>query len=171
MSAIDIALVVLLLLCALRGSWRGLFREAFGFAALIGGLLAALRGAEPAAAWLGTVLPVADANPTAVLGVGFVGVFLVVSTLINLLGVAADQVLGRGALRIPSRMVGALFAVAKGAAVAGCALLFLQLFPVIKGLDRKILDSRLTRPLVSAAEATLRSEWHSGPAQGADRPA
>jgi hypothetical protein len=103
MSAIDIALVVLLLLCALRGSWRGLFREAFGFAALIGGLLAALRGAEPAAAWLGTVLPVADVNPTAVLGVAFVGVFLVVSTLINLLGVAADQVLGRGALRIPSR--------------------------------------------------------------------
>ena len=171
MNAIDIGLVVVLLLCALRGSWRGLFREVFGFVALLGGLLAALRAAEPTAAWIGTVAPVADINPTAVLGAAFVGVFLVVSTFINLLGVASDQVFGRGALRIPSRVIGALFAAAKGAAVAACALLFLQLFPVVKGLDRKILDSRLARPLVSAAEATLRSEWHSGAAPGADRPA
>jgi uncharacterized membrane protein required for colicin V production len=171
MNAIDIALVVLLLLCALRGSWRGIFREGFGFAALLVGLLAALRAAEPTAAWIGTIAPVADVNPTAVLGAAFVGVFLVVSTLINLFGVAADLVFGRGALRLPSRAVGALFGVGKGAAVAACALLFLQLFPVIKGLDRKILDSRLARPLVSAAEATLRSEWHSGAPSGADRPA
>ncbi|MBX3026519.1 CvpA family protein [bacterium] len=171
MNAIDIGLVVVLLLCALRGSWRGLFRESFGFAALIGGLLAALRCAEPAAAWLGTVAPVADVNPTAVLGAAFVGVFLVASTIINLVGVATDQVLGRGALRIPSRIVGALFAAAKGAAVIACGLLFLQLFPVVKGLDRLILDSRLARPLVSAAEKALRSEWHGGAAPGADRPA
>jgi membrane protein required for colicin V production len=171
MNAIDIGLIAVLLLCALRGSWRGFFREAFGFVALIGGLLAALRFADAAAAWLGTVAPVTDVNPVAVLGAAFVGVFLVVSTVINLLGVAMDQVFGRGALRIPSRVTGAVFAAAKGAAVAACALLFLQLFPVVKGLDRKILDSRLARPLVSAAEATLRSEWHSGPAQGADRPA
>ena len=171
MNVVDIALVVLLLLCALRGSWRGVFRESFGFAALLGGLLAALRGAEQAAAWLGTVAPVADVNPTAVLGIAFVGVFLAVSTLINLCGVAADQVFGRGALRIPSRLLGALFAAGKGAAVAGAALLFLQLFPVIKGLDRTILDSRIGRPLVSVTEATLRAEWRGGAAPGADRPA
>lgn len=171
MNAIDIGLVVVLLLCALRGSWRGLFREVFGFAALLGGLLAALRAAGPAAAWLGSVAPVADLNPTAVLGAGFVGVFLVVSAAVNLVGVAADQVFGRGALRIPSRAIGALFAAGKGAAVAACALLFLQLFPVVKGLDRTILDSRLARPLVSAAEATLRSEWRGEAAPGADRPA
>lgn len=171
MNAIDIGLVVVLLLCALRGSWRGLFREVFGFVALIGGLIAGLRFAEPAAAWLGTVAPVAEVNPTAVLGIAFVCVFLVVSTVINLVGVAMDQVLGRGALRIPSRIVGALFAAAKGAAVAACALLFLQLFPVVNGLDRRILDSRLARPLVAAAEKTLRSEWRGGAAPGADRPA
>ena len=44
MNGIDVALVVLLLLCGLRGSWRGFFRESFGFAALLLGLLAALRG-------------------------------------------------------------------------------------------------------------------------------
>lgn len=171
MNAIDIGLIVVLLLCALRGSWRGLFREVFGFAALLGGLLAGLRFAAPAAAWLGTVAPVAEVNATAVLGIAFVGVFLVVSTVLNLVGLAMDQVLGRGPLRIPSRIIGALFAAAKGAAVAACALLFLQLFPVVKGLDRTILDSRLGRPLVAAAEKTLRSEWHGGAAPGADRPA
>jgi uncharacterized membrane protein required for colicin V production len=170
MNVVDIALVVLLLLCALRGAWRGVFRESFGFAGLLGGLLAALRGAEPAAAWLGGMLPVADVNPTAMLGIAFVGVFLAVSALINLCGVAADQVLGRGALRIPSRLAGALFAAGKGAAVAAVTLLFLQLFPVVKGLDRTILDSRLGRPLVSVAEAALRAEWR-GSAPGADRPA
>ena len=56
-------------------------------------------------------------------------------------------------------------------AVAGAALLFLQLFPVIKGLDRTILDSRFGRPLVSVTEATLRAEWRGGAALGADRPA
>jgi uncharacterized membrane protein required for colicin V production len=171
MNAVDIALVVLLLLCALRGSWRGVFRESFGFAALLGGLLAALRHAAPAAAWLGTVAPLATVNPTAVLGIAFVGVFLVVSTLLNLCGVAADQVFGRGALRIPSRLAGALFAAGKGAAVAACALLFLQLFPIVKGLDRTILDSRLAHPLVSVAEATLRAEWRDGTPAAADRPA
>lgn len=171
MNAIDIALVVLLLLCALRGSWRGIFRESFGFAGLLLGLLAALRGAGAAAAWLGAQLPLADLNPTAVLGIAFVAVFLAVSTVINLVGLAADQVLGRGPLRIPSRLAGALFAAGKGAAVAACLLLFLQLFPVVKGLDRTIADSRFGRPLVAAAESTLRAEWRDGAAAPADQPA
>jgi uncharacterized membrane protein required for colicin V production len=166
MNALDVALVVLLLVCGLRGSWRGVFRESFGFAALIIGLWAALRCADAGSVWLGARLPAADLNPMALLGAAFVGVFLLVSTVINLVGVACDQVLGRGPLRIPSRVAGALFALGKGAAVAAFALLFLQLFPVIKGLDRTILDSRIARPLVSGAEAALRSGWreHAGAA-------
>jgi len=168
MNAIDVALVVLLLVCALRGSWRGVFRESFGFAALLIGIWAALRFAESGAAWLGGRLPTADLNQTALLGAAFVAIFLFVSALISLLGVAADQVLGRGALRIPSRVAGALFALGKGAAVAAFVLLFLQLFPVVKGLDRQILDSRIARPLVAGAAAALRSGWRD-PAGAADR--
>lgn len=168
MNLIDVALVVLLLVCGLRGSWRGVFRESFGFAALLIGLWAALRFADAGAAWLGERVPTADLNPTALLGAAFVAVFLVVSALINLLGVACDQIFGRGPLRIPSRIAGALFALAKGAAVAALALLFLQLFPVVKGLDRQILDSRIARPLVSGAQAALRSGWRDS-AGAADR--
>ena len=43
MSGIDAALAVLLLLCALRGFWRGFLRECFGFAGLALGLVVAMR--------------------------------------------------------------------------------------------------------------------------------
>jgi uncharacterized membrane protein required for colicin V production len=170
MNAIDVALVILLLLCGLRGSWRGLFRESFGFAALLIGIWAALHGAEAGAAWLSGRLPGVETNPAALLGIAFVVTFLLAGTLVNLIGVACDQVFGRGVLRLPSRIGGAAFAVAKGAAIAAFALLFLQLFPIVKGLDRQILDSRIAHPLVSSAEAALRSGWHDATAT-ADRQA
>jgi hypothetical protein len=87
----------------------------------------------------------------------------------SLLGIACDQVLGRGPLRLPSRAAGAVFAAGKGAAIAALALLFLQLFPLVRGLDRQILDSRLGRPLVARAEQVLRAGWRDGAAPPADR--
>jgi uncharacterized membrane protein required for colicin V production len=169
MNGIDVALVVLLLLCALRGSWRGIFRESFGFAALLLGLFAALRGADAVAARLSEYPLAADLSASAVLGVAFVGIFLVVSTLVNLVGVAFDQLFGRGALRIPSRVAGALFALGKGAASLAVVLLFLRLFPVVPALDQQIATSRLARPMVSAAGAALRAGWRGGSAES--RPA
>src|SRR5215470_12432512 len=122
MNGIDVALVVLLLVCGLRGSWRGVFRESFGFAGLLVGLLAALRGAEVGAAWLTAHAPIGELSGTALLGAAFVAIFLVVSAAINLIGVACDQLFGRGALRVPSRVGGALFALAKGTAVLAFVL-------------------------------------------------
>ncbi len=171
MNGIDAALVVLLLLCGLRGFWRGVFRESFGFLAVIAGLWAALRWADSAAAWLSARLPVADLNAIALVGAGFVIIFIVVSTLLSLIGLACDQVFGRGGLRLASRCVGAAFAVGKGAAVLAVVLLFLQLFPIVRDLDRQILDSRLGHPLVSTAEAALRAGWCTGAPPAADRPA
>ncbi|MGD9764540.1 MAG: CvpA family protein [Candidatus Binatia bacterium] len=159
MNRIDVALVVLLLLCGLRGSWRGVFREAFGFLAVIAGLWAALRWADTGAAWLGARLPWADLNEVALVGGAFVITYLAVSTLLNIAGLAFDQLLGRGPLELPSRVGGAVFALGKGAAVLAVVLLFLQLFPVVHGIDRQILDSRLGLPLMSTAEAALRAGW------------
>jgi membrane protein required for colicin V production len=168
MNGIDVALVILLLFCALRGTWRGLFRESFGFAALLIGLLAALRGAEAGAEWLSHA-PLGELSGTALLGAAFVGIFLAVSGLINLIGVACDQLFGRGALRVPSRVGGALFALGKGAAVLSFVLLFLHLFPVVPSIDRQIVGSRLAHPMVSAAGAALRTGWRDG--SGAERQA
>jgi membrane protein required for colicin V production len=165
MNGIDVALVVLLLLTGLRGSWRGIFREGFGFVALVIGLLAALRGAETVAGWLGEIVPALGLDGTALLGTAFVIVFIVVSGLINLIGVACDQLFGRGALRGASRASGALFACGKGAVVLAFVMLFLHLFPVVPGIDRQIMDSRIGKPMVSAAGAVLRSGWRDGAAE------
>lgn len=169
MNGIDVALVVLLMVLALRGSWRGIFREVFGFAALVIGLLAALRYADAGAGWLSGYSWAADLNGPALVGTGFVVIFLLVSALINLIGVACDQLFGRGALQVPSRAGGALFGLAKGAAVLAFVLLFLQLFPVVPGIDRQIAGSRIARPLVSAAGAALRAGWRESAAE--NRPA
>ena len=169
MNGIDVALVLLLLISALRGSWRGIFRESFGFVALVAGLLAALRFAPMGAAWIESMVPALGLNGTALLGTAFVAIFLLVSTVLNLLGVACDQVFGRGALAVASRVSGALFALAKGAVVLAFVLLFLHLFPVVPNLDRQIRDSRIARPMVSAAGAVLRASWRNGAAES--RPA
>jgi len=162
MNGMDVALVVLLLLCALRGSWRGIFRESFGFAALLLGLVAALRGADAVSARLAEYPLAADLSTASLLGITFVAIFVIVSTLLNLTGVAFDQLFGRGALRIPSRVGGALFALGKGAASLAVVLLFLHLFPVAPALDQQISTSRLARPMVSAAGAALRAGWRAG---------
>jgi len=162
MNGIDVALVVLLLLSGLRGSWRGIFREAFGFLALVVGLLAALRGAPAGAGWLSAAAAGIGLNESALLGIAFVVIFLAVSTLITLVGVACDQFLGRGALRAASRASGAVFALGKGAVVLAFVLLFLHLFPVVPGIDQQIMTSRVGRPLVTAASAVLRAGWRAG---------
>lgn len=164
MNGIDVALIILLLACAARGTWRGLFRESFGFIALLGGLLIALRGAAAGSAWLGARPAVAELNGNALLGVAFVVIFLAVSTAINLVGIACDQVFGRGALRIPVRALGAVFALGKGAAVLALILLFFHLFPIVPAIDQQITGSRLARPMVSAAGAALRAGWRTGSA-------
>ena len=165
MNGIDGALVVLLLVCGLRGSWRGFFRESFGFAALVLGLLAALRGTDAGANWLSAHAGATPLNGTALLGVAFVLIFLIVSALVNLVGLASDQLFGRGALRIPSRVGGAVFALGKGAAVLAFVLLFFHLFPVVPGIEAQLTGSRIARPMVSAAAAVLRAGWRDEAAE------
>jgi uncharacterized membrane protein required for colicin V production len=169
MNGIDVALVILLLLCGLRGSWRGFFRESFGFAALLLGLLAALRGAPAGAEWLSGRVPSGEMSSSALLGAAFVGIFMIVSAAVNLVGVACDQLFGRGALRVLSRIGGALFGLGKGAAVFAFVLLFLHLFPVVPGIDQQITGSRVARPMISAASAALHAGWRDAAVE--NRPA
>ncbi len=159
MNGIDVVLVVLLLIFTVRGFWRGFFRESFGFLALVVGLALALRFADRGAALLAVWLDFPELSAAARLGIAFVGIFVVVQTAINLIGLLCDAVVGRAALRRVSRVTGAGFAVAKGGAILAFVLLFLQLFPVAPQLDRQIMESRLARPLVSVAGLVIRVGW------------
>lgn len=164
MNLVDVALVVLLILCAARGFLRGLLREVFGFAALFVGLLAAARLAIVGGGELAVLAPLDSLPEAALSGIAFVGVFLLVSALINFVGFLAERLLGGGVLRQLSRVAGAGFAVLKGALVMSFALLFFHLFPFVDGFDLQLQESRLARPMIAAADAALRKSWRGAPA-------
>ena len=154
MNGIDIALVVLLLGAAVRGFWRGFFREVFGFAALLVGLWAALQSTAAGAALLGRYVGLPAATLAAV---AFLAVFMIVHTGGNLMGIALSRLAGPRGLFGIGRVAGALFAASKAGIVLACLLLFFDLFPLITPLERQVRDSRFARPLTAAAAAVLRA--------------
>jgi len=153
MNAVDLVLIFLLLLWALRGYWRGFFRESFGLIALIGGIAMAIQFAALGAGLLQQRFRI----PAPVdAGIAFVAIFLVVHTLVNLLGVLFDRIAGALFLRGINRLAGAVFGAGKGAAILGLLLLFLHLFPLVPELDAQIMHSTIGRPLVNAAGDAVR---------------
>jgi uncharacterized membrane protein required for colicin V production len=163
MNGIDVALVGLLLLCAVRGFWRGFFRESFGFLGLVLGLVAALRFADAGATFLTDFVPGSAVLPAAGrMGVAFVAIFVVVQTFLNLFGFLLDRLVGSLLVRRLNHAAGALFALAKGGAVLALVLLFFHNFPVVPGLDRRIVESRLGRPMVAAANSVIRIGLREG---------
>jgi membrane protein required for colicin V production len=153
MNGVDLALGLLLAVCALRGYWRGFFRESFGLLALVGGVTAAVRFATPGAGVLQHYLRL----PAAVdAGLAFVLIFVIVHTIVNLIGVLLDRLTGALFLRGINRLAGAALGVGKGAAVLALVLLFFHLFPIIPELDGQIMSSSIGRPLVNVAGDVIR---------------
>ena len=158
MSGIDAVLVVLLLLCALRGFWRGFLREVFGFAGLALGLVVAMRFAGAGAHLLAQQVQI---PPTAALGVAFVLLFLVVHASLTAMGLLGDRLLGARGTRLLNSSGGALFGLAKGAVAMSFALLFLRLFPVVADFDQRIIASPVAGPMASTAASVLRFGWRA----------
>jgi membrane protein required for colicin V production len=153
MNGVDLALGLLLAVCALRGYWRGFFRESFGLLALVGGVAAAVRFATLGAALLEHYVRL----PAAVdAGLAFVAIFVIVHTMINLIGVLLDRLTAVLFLRGINRLAGAVLGAGKGAAVLALVLLFFHLFPVIPELDGQIMSSNIGRPLVNVAGDVIR---------------
>lgn len=163
MKPVDVVLVVLLATCAIRGFWRGFFRECFGFVGLIGGLAAALRFAHGGAVELARYV---DLPGTAGSAVAFIGIFMVVHTLTNLIGLLLGRVASTATLRGVNRLAGALFGVGKGGAVLAFVLLFMHLFPVVPFLDEQIRESRIAPPLISLAGNVIRAGQRDSGAPG-----
>ena len=170
MNGIDVALVVLLLILALRGSWRGIFRESFGFAALVVGLLAAVRYADAGAGWLSSYAWASELSGPALVGVAFVAIFLVVSALDQSdRPRCATSSSGAARCGFPAVSVACSSRSPRAPRCSRFVLLFLQLFPVVPGIDRQIAGSRIARPMIAAAGAALRAGWRDGAAE--NRPA
>lgn len=147
MNAIDIALIVILLLCAVRGYWRGFLRELFGLLGLGLGAVAALRFTPEGAKM---IEPYAALPPPIVTGAAFAVIFVVVHTVIILVGMLFDRLATAVFLRGINRVAGAVFATGKGAVVMALLLFALHLFQIAE-LDEQIMSSTIGRPLVQVA--------------------
>jgi uncharacterized membrane protein required for colicin V production len=160
MNSVDVALLTLFGVCALRGYWRGFFRESFGLVALVAAVAAAFQFAASVTA---VVEPYVRLPPQWQAGVAFVGVFVVVYAAVNLVGVVVDRVGGDTRLGPAIRVSGAAVGAAKAAAGAAFVLLSVHLLPVAPGLDSRLMTSTIGRPLVSLAGNVIRYGLQASP--------
>jgi membrane protein required for colicin V production len=159
--AVDVAVVGFVLLAALRGWWRGFFREFFGLLGLAVGLYAASEYAPLLSPWLAEKVT----GPETVRdGLAYVAVFVAANLATNILGLVLDRVAAALLLGGVNRAAGAVFGAGKATAVAAVVLLFVHLFPPLSTLDEQVMASPLGRSLVETAGNVLRV---SLPAQAA----
>jgi membrane protein required for colicin V production len=146
MNSVDVVLAIVLAIFALRGYWRGFFRESFGLFALFGGLAVAMRFAPAVAVFLEPHV----GQPLIREGTAFVGTFVLTHALVTLMGFLLDRLAGAATFGL-RRVAGAVVGVGKGGALAAFVLLFLHLFPLAATLDARIMESRLAPPLIEVA--------------------
>jgi membrane protein required for colicin V production len=158
-NQVDALLLVLLTPFALRGYWRGLCREVFGLAGLLGG--AAVAGIW-SLALAGVLIGRGLVAPAAARPVAFAALFVVTVLVGRLLGAVADRTVRALLLGGVNRVAGAAFGCAKGAAVAALLLLVAQRLLPTPEVNALIGRSTLGRPLVRIAEGLLQAGRASG---------
>jgi membrane protein required for colicin V production len=121
MNLLDLGIIVLLALIALRGYYRGLFQEVAVLVGIVGGVVVAahtyLRLAELLQPWI--------PDPMYDRWVAFAIVFVAVYWLTRLVGHVLQRVLYHLYLDFFDRLLGGAFALAKGALLVGFGLMFL----------------------------------------------
>lgn len=146
MNRIDVVLAIVLVLFAARGFWRGFSREFFGFVGLIGGLVVA------AASYAAAATRVPDAVPERLRPiVAFAAIFFAVDFLANVVGALVHRLLGVLFLSPVNRLAGAVFGVAKGAAMAMITLLLMRAYTPAPAFVSELEHSRIAGRLLGLA--------------------
>ena len=149
MNLLDLGIIVLLILVTLRGYFRGLFQELAVLVGLVGGLLVAAHTYHAVGALL---LPLVK-NIAWARGIAFVLVLVVFFWGVRLVGYLLNRVLYHLHLDLIERLLGAFFALVKGALILGLALLLLGV--VLPKDSRLLKESITTPPLTQLARRTL----------------
>jgi membrane protein required for colicin V production len=149
MNLLDLGILVLLILVTLRGYFRGLFQELAVLVGLVGGLLLAARTYLDLAALL---LPFIKSLFWAQV-LAFALVLVAVYWGVRLLAYVLQNLLYHLYLDVFDRLLGAFFALVKGALILGLALL---LVGAMVSPNNRLLRNSRTRPiLVQLARRTL----------------
>ena len=114
MTALDLAVLGVLVLSTAWGVWRGLVREVISLAGWVGAFLVANWLAEP----LANALPASISNPDLRVIVAFVAIFVVALTLATLVALMVSKALKASGLAGLDRTLGGLFGVARGLLIA-----------------------------------------------------
>ncbi len=149
MNLLDLGVLVLLVLVTLRGYFRGLFQELAVLVGLVGGLVVAARFYLDAAALL---LPLIKSLFWAQV-LGFALILVVCYWFVRLLAYVLQNLLYHLYLDVFDRLLGAFFALLKGALILGLALLLVGSF--VPPDNRLLQDSRTRPVLIHLAQRTL----------------
>ncbi|MFW6126777.1 MAG: CvpA family protein [Thermodesulfobacteriota bacterium] len=149
MNLLDLGVLVLLVLVTLRGYFRGLFQELAVLVGLVGGLVVAARFYLDAAALL---LPLVKSLFWAQV-LGFAVILVVFYWFVRLLAYVLQNLLYHLYLDVFDRLLGAFFALLKGALILGLALLLVGSF--VPPDNRLLQDSRTRPVLIHLAQRTL----------------
>jgi membrane protein required for colicin V production len=150
-NQLDALLLILLAPFALLGYSRGFCREIVGLGGLlVGGVAAAAGSTEIAGLLVARDVPAPLAPPVA-----FAAIFLGVATIANVVGLVLDRILRAMFLGPVNRLAGIAFGIAKGAALAGFALVLAQHVIPAEAFTQVVRASRLASPLMHLATGVL----------------
>lgn len=154
MTGLDVVIVSILVLAAVRGSVRGAVVEAYGPIAVLVALLAAAQWAAGFSESIERFLAIDDA-PVLVATAGFVLAFIVVYGALWMLGVGLGRIWTHGLAGAVSRLIGAALSAAKWAAVIATVGLATELIPRGNGRVLDAADSVVIAKLVECAKRPI----------------
>jgi membrane protein required for colicin V production len=149
MNLLDLGILVLLGLVVVRGYWRGLFQELAFLVGVVGGILVAahtyLRLAQQFQPYI--------KEPSIAQGLAFFLVLVVVYWLTRLVAHLLQRILYHLYLDFFDRVLGAFFALVKGALILGFALMVLGV--MLRPEPRLMKESRLVPHLLNFSHQAI----------------
>jgi membrane protein required for colicin V production len=149
MTRVDVLLAVVLLLFALRGLWRGFLREVFGLAGLLAGAVAAATWSTALGDEIAARFHVAPSLAELAAGALLLTGVVLAASLAGRLARRVARAIWLGPV---DRGLGAVFGLAKGAALVGLGLVALQRLAPGSSTAQLTADSELAHPLVDIAD-------------------
>jgi len=153
-NIVDLILLALLSLFALRGYFKGLFRESFSLMGFFIGLIAAVRYDEQVAILWANYW---DISPLILKVLSFVGLFFVIYFTFSLTGWLLHRSAPYLFLGGINRVGGIVLGIGKGAAILALAIFFLSSFPWMpQKIKQTMEDSYLAVPLYQFGQGMIR---------------
>jgi membrane protein required for colicin V production len=149
MTALDGVLVLLLVLFALRGFWRGFLREALGLAGLVLAGVLVVTWSEPIA---GALTDRAGMSPLTARLLSAVTLALAVFLAVRFIGGLVARVTAALFLRPIDRVAGVGLGLAEGAALLGLVLAAALRIAPTSDIGHRIGASRVAQPLLQVAD-------------------